>query len=65
MEAVARQTPMRRHGRAQEDIGGAVLGLACESGRFITGPLLFIDGGQNLLGLPQLHRLDGAEGNAS
>lgn len=65
MEAVARQTPMRRHGRAQEDIGGAVLGLACESGRFITGQSLFIDGGQNLLGLPQLHRLDGAEGNAS
>ncbi|MGP3792602.1 SDR family NAD(P)-dependent oxidoreductase [Pseudomonas sp. B392_1p] len=63
MEAVARQTPMRRHGRAQEDIGNAVLGLAAESGRFITGQSLFIDGGQNLLGLPQLHGLDSAKDN--
>ena len=60
MEAVARQTPMRRHGRAEEDIGSAVLGLAGETGRFITGQSLFIDGGQNLLGLPQLHTLEEA-----
>ena len=65
MEAVAKQTPMRRHGRAQEDIGNAVLGLAGESGRFITGQSLFIDGGQNLLGLPQLHHIENAEGHAS
>lgn len=55
LEAVARLIPMRRHGRAEEDIGSAVLGLVAESGRFITGQSLFIDGGQNLSGLPQLH----------
>ncbi|MGF6660267.1 NAD(P)-dependent dehydrogenase (short-subunit alcohol dehydrogenase family) [Paraburkholderia atlantica] len=54
-EAVARLNPMRRHGRAEEDIGAAVLGLVSEHGRFITGQSLFIDGGANLLGLPQLH----------
>ena len=55
LEGVARQTPMRRHGRAEEDIGSAVLGLASDDSRFITGQSLYIDGGQNLLGLPQLH----------
>lgn len=54
-EAVARLNPMRRHGRAEEDIGAAVLGLVADSGRYITGQSLFIDGGSNLLGLPQLH----------
>jgi NAD(P)-dependent dehydrogenase (short-subunit alcohol dehydrogenase family) len=54
-DAVARLNPMRRHGRADEDIGNAVLGLALESARYITGQSLFIDGGSNLLGLPQLH----------
>lgn len=58
LEAVARQTPMRRHGRAQEDIGSAVLGLACAASQYITGQSLYIDGGQNLLGLPQLHTLE-------
>ncbi|MNC07112.1 3-oxoacyl-[acyl-carrier-protein] reductase FabG [compost metagenome] len=58
LEGVARQTPMRRHGRAQEDIGSAVLGLASDDSRFITGQSLYIDGGQNLLGLPQLHTLE-------
>jgi len=55
VDAVARLNPMRRHGRADEDIGAAVLGLVSEHGRFITGQSLFIDGGANLLGLPQLH----------
>ena len=54
-DAVARLNPMRRHGRAEEDIGSAVLGLVAETGRYITGQSLFIDGGSNLLGLPQLH----------
>ncbi|MFL6602435.1 MAG: SDR family NAD(P)-dependent oxidoreductase [Steroidobacteraceae bacterium] len=54
-EAVARLNPMRRHGRAEEDIGSAVLGLVCDYSRYITGQSLFIDGGANLLGLPQLH----------
>jgi NAD(P)-dependent dehydrogenase (short-subunit alcohol dehydrogenase family) len=53
--AVARLNPMRRHGRAEEDIGKAVLGLVSDSGAYITGQSLYIDGGSNLLGLPQLH----------
>ena len=56
-EASAKAIPMRRHGRAVEDIGSAVLGLVSDSGRFITGQALFVDGGQSLLGLPQLHEL--------
>jgi NAD(P)-dependent dehydrogenase (short-subunit alcohol dehydrogenase family) len=60
IDAVARLIPMRRHGRAEEDIGSAVLGLVAESGRFITGQSLFIDGGQNLSGLPQLHSVSGS-----
>jgi len=59
-DAVARLNPMRRHGRAEEDIGSAVLGLACDAARYITGQSLYIDGGANLLGLPQMHGL-GAE----
>ena len=54
-DAVAKLNPMRRHGRVEEDIGKAVLGLASETARYITGQSLFIDGGSNLLGLPQLH----------
>lgn len=53
--AVAKLNPMRRHGRAEEDIGKAVLGLVSDSGAYITGQSLYIDGGANLLGLPQLH----------
>jgi len=56
-EASAQSIPMRRHGRPDDDIGAAVLGLVSESGRFITGETLFIDGGQFLSGLPQLHGL--------
>jgi len=54
-DAVARQNPMRRHGRPVEDIGLAVLGLVSDTGAYITGQSLFIDGGAHLLGLPQLH----------
>jgi NAD(P)-dependent dehydrogenase (short-subunit alcohol dehydrogenase family) len=56
-EAVARVNPMRRHGRAEEDIGAAVAGLVSEAARYITGQSLYIDGGSHLLGLPQLHGL--------
>lgn len=55
-EASANAIPMRRHGRAEEDIGAAVAGLCSDNARFVTGQSLFIDGGQCLLGLPQLHR---------
>jgi NAD(P)-dependent dehydrogenase (short-subunit alcohol dehydrogenase family) len=54
-DAVARLNPMRRHGRAEEDIGAAVAGLAYDAARYITGQSLYIDGGSHLLGLPQLH----------
>lgn len=40
------------HGRTQEEIGSVVLGLVAETGRFVTGQPLSIDGSQNLLGLP-------------
>ena len=56
-EAVARLNPMRRHGRAEEDVGGAVLGLVSDAARYVTGQSLYVDGGANLLGLPQLHGL--------
>jgi NAD(P)-dependent dehydrogenase (short-subunit alcohol dehydrogenase family) len=54
-DAVARLNPMRRHGRAEEDIGAAVAGLAHDAACYITGQSLYIDGGSHLLGLPQLH----------
>jgi NAD(P)-dependent dehydrogenase (short-subunit alcohol dehydrogenase family) len=56
-DAVAKFNPMRRHGRAEEDIGAAVVGLVSEEARFITGQSLYVDGGQHLLGLPQLHSI--------
>ena len=57
-DAVARLNPMRRHGRAEEDIGGAVAGTRLRVPR-VTSPVspLYIDGGSNLLGLPQMHGL--------
>jgi NAD(P)-dependent dehydrogenase (short-subunit alcohol dehydrogenase family) len=56
-EAVARLNPMRRHGRAEEDIGAAVAGLVSDAACYITGQSLFLDGGAHLLGLPQMHAL--------
>lgn len=56
-DAVARLNPMRRHGRAEEDIGAAVAGLASAAAGYITGQSLYIDGGAHLLGLPQMHGL--------
>jgi NAD(P)-dependent dehydrogenase (short-subunit alcohol dehydrogenase family) len=56
-DAVARLNPMRRHGRAEEDIGAAIAGLASDAACYVTGQSLYIDGGSHLLGLPQLHSL--------
>ena len=53
--AVAKLNPMRRHGRADQDIGMAVLGLVSDAAGYITGQSLYIDGGSNLRGLAQLH----------
>jgi dehydrogenase/reductase SDR family protein 4 len=47
MEAVVRATPLRRIGEA-DDVAGAVLFLACEAARHITGQVLTIDGGQTI-----------------
>lgn len=58
-EAVARLNPMRRHGRAEEDIGAAVVGLVGPGSQYVTGQSLYLDGGAHLLGLPQLHSLEG------
>lgn len=58
IDAVARLNPMRRHGRAAQDIGAAVAGLCADSARFVTGQSLYVDGGASLNGLPQLHRLE-------
>lgn len=55
--AVAQLNPMRRHGRAEEDIGAAVAGLCSDAARYITGQSLYLDGGSHLLGLPQMHGL--------
>jgi NAD(P)-dependent dehydrogenase (short-subunit alcohol dehydrogenase family) len=44
-EASVRQFPMRRMGNCETDIGGAVLGLVSDHGRFITGQVFCVDGG--------------------
>lgn len=43
-EAIVAATPMRRIARP-EDVAGPVLFLACDWSRFMTGQLLFVDGG--------------------
>jgi NAD(P)-dependent dehydrogenase (short-subunit alcohol dehydrogenase family) len=60
-DTVAKLNPMRRHGRAEEDIGAAVAALVSDDARFITGQSLHVDGGLHLLGLPQLHSLGARE----
>lgn len=48
VESVAQRTPLGRVGDPQTDIGGAVLFLAGEDSRFITGVTLPVDGGMHL-----------------
>ena len=47
-DSVAQQTPLRRNGQP-EDIAGAVLLLASEPARFITGTYLMVNGGSLML----------------
>lgn len=47
-ESVAQMTPLRRNGQP-EDIAGAVLLLASEPARFITGTYLMVNGGSQML----------------
>lgn len=42
------RVPLRRAGDPERDIGGVVVGLASDSGRFITGETLFVDGGMGI-----------------
>lgn len=46
-ETLIRRTPMRRHGRP-DDLDGAVLLLASDAGRYMTGSVLTVDGGNAL-----------------
>jgi NAD(P)-dependent dehydrogenase (short-subunit alcohol dehydrogenase family) len=46
-EAMLRRTPMRRFGKP-DDLDGAFLLLASEAGRYMTGSVLVVDGGQTL-----------------
>jgi NAD(P)-dependent dehydrogenase (short-subunit alcohol dehydrogenase family) len=46
-EVMAQANPMRRLG-TPEDLAGAVLLLASEAGRYITGTTIRVDGGQAL-----------------
>ena len=43
-ETIIKNTPMKRFGEAKE-LSGAVLLLASEAGRFMTGTVIAIDGG--------------------
>lgn len=50
------QVPLRRAGDCVADIGGAVLFLMSEAGRFINGEVLHADGGQHIAG-PVINRV--------
>jgi NAD(P)-dependent dehydrogenase (short-subunit alcohol dehydrogenase family) len=44
-ETLRKRVPLRRFGRP-EDLDGALLLLASEAGRYITGSVIVVDGGQ-------------------
>jgi len=46
-ESMLRRTPMRRFGKP-DDLDGAFLLLASDAGRYMTGSVLVVDGGQAL-----------------
>jgi len=52
VDAMVAGSPMGRMGDPVEDIGGAVMLLVGESGRFLTGHVLYADGGQHLTPTP-------------
>jgi NAD(P)-dependent dehydrogenase (short-subunit alcohol dehydrogenase family) len=58
LESIVSRTPLRRPGQA-EDLDGAVVFLASEASRFVTGQTLLVDGGfttGEVRALPQLVR---------
>lgn len=52
VDALVAASPMLRMGDPADDIGGAVMLLLGESGRFLTGHVLYADGGQHLTPTP-------------
>ncbi len=50
------RVPLTRHGDPERDIGGAILGLVCDEGRFITGETFFLDGGLGISRPVQAHQ---------
>ncbi|EIT70743.1 MULTISPECIES: SDR family NAD(P)-dependent oxidoreductase [Hydrocarboniphaga] len=52
VDALVAQSPMQRMGDCEADIGGAVMLLVSEAGRFLTGHVLYADGGQHLTPTP-------------
>ncbi|MDB5968001.1 MAG: short-chain dehydrogenase/reductase [Hydrocarboniphaga sp.] len=52
VDALIAGTPMQRMGDPVDDIGGAVMLLIGEAGRFLTGHVLYADGGQHLTPTP-------------
>lgn len=51
-DALVASSPMLRMGDPVDDIGGAVMLLVGEAGRFLTGHVLYADGGQHLTPTP-------------
>jgi NAD(P)-dependent dehydrogenase (short-subunit alcohol dehydrogenase family) len=51
-DRLARALPLGRLGSPQRDIGGALMLLASESGRYLTGHMIHVDGGQHLAPSP-------------
>lgn len=51
-EQLVKSSAMGRMGDPERDIGGAAMFLVSESGRFITGHMVFADGGQHLTPSP-------------
>ncbi len=52
VDALVAQSPMQRMGDPVEDIGGAVMLLVSDAGRFLTGHVIYADGGQHLTPTP-------------
>jgi 3-oxoacyl-[acyl-carrier protein] reductase len=65
-EGAARMTPLGRNGDPEEDIGPALVFLACDMSRYVTGELLHVDGGLHMPGYdskpPNLAELTAAAG---
>jgi len=62
LEMATATNPLKRAGDPEKDIGPAVVFLASEMSRFITGEMINVDGGQNLPGYVSIpHNLEELE----